>query len=237
MTTVELRAVAGRLTADRLSSYVRASGGTLEQALALYDWNVDVGGAFHQDLSRFEVVFRNAVDATLVAHDRRQHLPVWYQRAELFPGKRGSRARHDIAAARARAAARDGREQHGKVIAELSFGFWRYLCSSHYLTSLWVPALVDAFPLHPAAGDPRRVREDVDDRVQRLHYLRNRIAHHEPVHQRDLAHDLSSLLEVTGWICVHSRAWIARTSRTGAVITARPPVADAERRSRAADRR
>ncbi|MDY7104284.1 MAG: hypothetical protein S0880_24125 [Actinomycetota bacterium] len=223
MTTVEHRAVARRLTLDRLGSYLDASDGRLEPALALYDWNVDVGGAFHRDLSRFEVVFRNALDAALVAHGRRQGWPVvWYRRPELFPGKRGSRARHDLAAACSRAAAPDGRERHGKVIAELSFGFWRYLCSSHYLTSLWVPALVDAFPLHPAAPDPRRVRADVDDRVQRLHYLRNRIAHHEPVHQRDLANDLSNLLEVTGWMCGLSRAWIERTSRTSLVLDLRP---------------
>ncbi|HXL93420.1 MAG TPA: hypothetical protein VN969_31200 [Streptosporangiaceae bacterium] len=34
----------------------------------------------------------------------------------------------------------------GKVVAELHFGFWRYLLASKYYTALWVPALSAAFP-------------------------------------------------------------------------------------------
>ena len=38
-------------------------------------------------------------------------------------------------------------------IAELNFGFWRYLRKPPYLTSLWVPAVASAFPLHPTAHE------------------------------------------------------------------------------------
>ena len=51
--------------------------------------------------------------------------------------------------ARARATKGGGSERRGKVIAEFNFGFWRFLCSAGYLTSLWVPALCGAFPHHP----------------------------------------------------------------------------------------
>ena len=85
-----------------------------------------------------------------------------------------------------------------------------------------VPAFAPAFVRHPSASNPRRVRSDVADRMQRLHFLRNRIAHHEPIHRRNLARDHAQLLEPVGWMCSNSRDWIAATSRTPAVVAARP---------------
>ena len=58
--------------------------------------------------------------------------------------------------------------------------------------------------------------------MQRLNFLRNRIAHHEPIHQRDLAHDHAEVLEPIGWICPECRAWAEAVSRTPGVIGTRP---------------
>ncbi len=55
---------------DRLRSYLLVSGGDFRSAIDLYDWGSQIGAAFHEDLGRLEVVFRNAVDTTLVAHGR-----------------------------------------------------------------------------------------------------------------------------------------------------------------------
>jgi hypothetical protein len=223
MSTINHTAVAQRLTTDRLGSYLAATAGDLALAVELYDWNTEVGGAFHEDIGRIEVVLRNALDAALVAHGNTKGWPtVWYQRRQLFPGKHGDRALVDIATARKRATRRGKAEVHGKVIAELSFGFWRYLCTPAYLTSLWVPALADAFPHHPKHGDPRAVREDVDDRVQRIHFLRNRIAHHEPIHHRNLQRDVDSIVDLTRWICPDTREWLTSTSRVPDVLPRRP---------------
>ncbi|MDE0376174.1 MAG: hypothetical protein OXK16_09455 [bacterium] len=224
MSRVNYQKVANRLTRDRLASYLNATGGSLGYAIDLYDWNTLAGGALHEDLGRLEVVFRNAIDNALIRHGRDQGWQTtWYRRTELFPGQLASRARVDVDRARQRAT-QGGRhpEVHGKVIAELGFGFWRYLCEPPYHTSLWVPALTAAFPLHPSTPNTRRVRAEVADRMQRLHFLRNRIAHHEPIHRRDLARDHAQLLEVVGWICSDSRTWVAARSRTPSVLAARP---------------
>lgn len=224
MSSVDYQVIATRLTRDRLASYLHATGGSLGSAIDLYDWNTLAGGALQEDLGRLEVLFRNAIDGALVRHGRaRGWQRTWYRRTQLFPGQPGYRARADVDKARHRAT-RGGRqpEAHGKVIAELGFGFWRYLCEPPYHTSLWVPALTAVFPLHPLPLDTRRVRADVADRMQRLHFLRNRIAHHEPIHRRDLARDHRQLLEVVGWICSDSRSWVATRSRTPAVLASRP---------------
>ncbi len=52
----------------------------------------------------------------------------------------------------------------------------------------------------------------------------NWIAHHEPVHRRDLSRDHADLLELAGWICEDCHAWIATNSRTLAVLAVRPNV-------------
>ncbi len=201
MSSVNHQVVADRLTRDRLDSYLQATGGSVTLAIDLYDWNTLAGAALHEDLGRLEVLFRNAMDDALVRHgSARAWQSPWYRQGRLFQGRQKSRARVDISDARRRATRRGRPELHGKVIAELGFGFWRYLCSSQYLTSLWVPALASGFAQHPSPNDPQQIRTDVEDRVQPLHLLRNRIAHHEPIHRRDLARDHDQLLEVVGWI-------------------------------------
>lgn len=222
MSTFDPIAVQELLTADRLSSYRTAVGGDVRRAVDLYDWNSEIGGAIYEDLGRLEVILRNALDKRLVdmAATRGWREP-WYRHKALFAGKHGRQALKDIDRALERATRR-GPEVHGKVIAELNFGFWRYLCARSYLTTLWVPALNRAFPGHPEATDARLVREQVEDRLQRLLFLRNRIAHHEPVHQRNLRRDLAALLEVAGWMSDDGRRWIAARSRSAAQIRARP---------------
>jgi len=222
MSTFDPRAVQELLTPARLGSYRDTAGGDVARAVRLYDWNSAVGGAFFEDLGRLEVVLRNAMDKRLVemAASRGWTTP-WYRRPQLFSGKHGVQALKDIDKAIGRATWR-GPEVHGKVIAELNFGFWRYLSAKSYLTTLWVPALNEAFPRHPASANARVVRSQVDDRLQRLLFLRNRIAHHEPIHQRNLQRDLSALLEVADWISADARAWVEARSRSQETLRLRP---------------
>ena len=224
MSMPDVSLLANRLTRDRLSSYLRSTGGDLHSAIALYDWNIGAAAALYEDLARLEVVFRNAVDHALVRHGAAESWGTsWYRQSHLFPGRRTSRARADIDAARKRATRGGQRgEMHGRVIAELNFGFWRFLCETSYHTSMWVPCLVAVFPEHPASHDARQVRADVARRMRRLHALRNRIAHHEPIHRWDLAREHRHLLELIGWICSRTQGRAEAASRTQQVLADRP---------------
>jgi hypothetical protein len=224
MPIVDAAIIERRLTPARLHSYRVVCGGDRSAALALYDWNTQLSGALHEVLGMFEVVFRNALDRELRRLNRTKgRSSPWYQATDLFPGRQGQRAADEVRSARQRATRWWARpEEPGKVIAELNFGFWRFLCARHYLTSMWVPALAHAFPGHPAGERPDRVRSDVESRVQRLHFVRNRVAHHEPLHERDIGSDYADLLVVCGWICSESRRWIDATSRVRDVLAKRP---------------
>ena len=216
--------ILNRLTADRLGSYLEDCGNDLDRALDLYAWNAQIAAAFLEDLGRLEVVLRNCFDEALTAYTTSDALPLsWFDQGPLFPGRGGSRALKVIKKAKRRAS-NNGKLviHHSGVISDLPFGFWRFLCSSHYHTTMWVPALAAQFPFHPTPSNVAQIRVDVESRMGQLHFLRNRIAHHKPIHRRALSEDAARLLELTLWMCADTHAWTGALSRVPRVLAARP---------------
>lgn len=205
------------LTADRLRSYLASCGDDLDAALRLYDWNLAASGAVLQTTAMVEVVVRNAVDDQLVEWAARRGAGSWLAAIPL-----DRRGRADIDKARRRATG-FGRERldHGKVLAELSFGFWRYLMAQRYHASLWVPVLHRAFS--GGEVDLRERRRRVERHLADLMLVRNRAAHHEPIHRRDLTQDLAAAVEVLAWIHPDAGAWLAEKSAIPTIIAARRP--------------
>ena len=213
-----------RLGVDRLKSYFEDCQDDLERALALYAWNGQIAAAFLEDLGRLEVVLRNRFNEGLTALVASAGLlPPWYDQISLFPGKHSRKALRDIRKAKQRATDHGKRVMiHSKVISELNFGFWRFLCSPRYHTTMWVPALAAQFPNHLSNGNAARIRADVEDRMRQLHFLRNRVAHHKPIHRRALAGDAALILELAQWVCSDTHDWMTVLSRIPAVLAARP---------------
>lgn len=204
------------LTTDRLRSYLIDAGDDTDAALRLYEWNLAASAAIMQTTAMLEVVVRNALDRQLVAWAASRGAGSWLDVAPL-----DERGLDDLAQATQRATGY-GKSQrlHGKVVAELSFGFWRYLTAQRYHASLWVPALHHAFP----HGDPdiRQRRRRVERHLARLMLVRNRAAHHEPIHRRNLTNDLAVAIDVLTWIHQDAGAWVAEKSMIPAVVAARP---------------
>ncbi|MBU6213727.1 MAG: hypothetical protein KGP01_04705 [Actinomycetales bacterium] len=150
---------------------------------------MDASGAVLITIAAVEVLVRNALDAALLRWSRRRGHQDWLDSAPLDAG-----AKSAIAAARMRHAHAVEPASGDRPIAELGFGFWRYLVTYKYLTSLWVPCLRHAFP----AGIPDSLdrREQVHMALQRLVYVRNRAAHHEPIHNRNLMQDYDTAVEL-----------------------------------------
>jgi len=115
----------------------------------------------------------------------------------------------------------------GKIVAQLMFGFWRYLSSSAHDVTLWRPYLHHASPAGTA-------RPDVDIRAGELHELRNRVAHHEPLLTEDLQRKHTLLLELADLIEPSLAAHIKATSRSPRLATAST---NARRRPRPVPRR
>ncbi|OIQ77105.1 hypothetical protein GALL_412090 [mine drainage metagenome] len=109
---------------------------------------------------------------------------------------------------------------HGKVLAELNFGFWRFLVANRYLHTIWIPTMNSAFP--KLEGRPGERREIVERSIERLWFLRNRIGHHEPIHARNIERDTASMTFLLDWICPDTSAWAAAQRRVQQVLLRRP---------------
>lgn len=182
------------LSNPRFAVYLTA-GGNRRRGLALYEWNAVMSAVFLRDLGHLEVALRNAYDAAIVANTS-SGLSHWTTDPyRLFPVRwRAARdgTRVDSNRTPRKQIERAVREAGpgappGKVIAELTFGFWRYLSTRQHHHPLWIPYLHNAFT-------PGTSRPAVDNPVGRLHWFRNRIAHHEPLLRR---HPTTRLLIMT----------------------------------------
>ncbi|HEV6955663.1 MAG TPA: hypothetical protein VKY86_20655 [Promicromonospora sp.] len=192
--------VLGLVTPERMASYLGASQGDVERAFARYEWNIEASAGVMGLSSVVEVVVRNAIDRELTTWARRAHGPhaEWFDHAPLdLKGRRD-----------------------GKVVAELSFGFWRYLLESRYHTALWVPALHRAFP--DGARDLRQRRAHVAHQMQQLQFVRNRAAHHEPIHCRDLGKDLLAAETLLQHVSADAVAWMTAVCPVREIIGRRP---------------
>ncbi|MFI5541562.1 hypothetical protein ACIA5H_34785 [Nocardia sp. NPDC051900] len=206
------------LSAGRFDRYAQVAGSDAAGE-RLYEWNQLVAGAWHETLGSFEIVLRNALDAQLVTYHQRVHNGNgdWYTDPRM-PWGTNTRLAQSIRKARGRATLNNTiPEVHGKVVAELTFGFWRYTLANTYQSTLWAQAYRRAFP----RLRPQR-RTSVYDPITRLHELRNRVAHHEPIHTLDHDALLTELTEVLTWNDPAAAAWVGTTSRIPAVLKTRP---------------
>ncbi|WP_236793892.1 hypothetical protein [Amycolatopsis sp. GM8] len=195
---------------DRLAPY-RAATTSHGDAAALYEWNAEVSAAFWRTLGHVEVLVRNALHRELTAWSQRQYgTDRWYAAIEPMVSQQ---TRKDIREA-IRRGTRNGRpETPGRVVAELNLGFWRFLLARRYDGTLWRYCMYRAFP--------GKRRADVERAVSTLHVLRNRIGHHEPVHNRPLDELLTLALDVAGWIDADARDWIAAGDLTPSLLARR----------------
>lgn len=227
------------ISPSRFGTYLAVTA-TPAEAVALYEWNGRVSGSFAEMLGHLEVLVRNAMHDHLTAHHAtiagRPAGACWFEGPNWTQHHWFTQQAQDSITKAVRDAGHD--RQHsprpGKVVAELTFGFWRYLASDRYEQSLWTPAIDGAFAAPGATIRARR--RAVEDRLAPLHLLRNRIAHCEPVfgpisyrprrrppvakHLADLHADA---LELAGWISPVAGTWLAGLlAQLPHLIAARP---------------
>lgn len=216
MGPAELAMVEQRVSRERLMPYRTAANGDLPTALRLYEWNAELSSALGKTLGHLEVVLRNSMnDALTTWSAARFGEPRWY----LDPSRLlNYQATNDIEKARRYATRGNRPETSGRVTAELSFGFWRYLLTSRYERTLWLTCLRASFP-----GLYRRgMRRDVDAAVTELHLARNRMAHLEPMFNRPIDALQTKALQVAGWICPTTRDWMKAQCRVPHLLGKRP---------------
>ncbi|MBD8057849.1 hypothetical protein IC607_02570 [Cellulomonas sp. JH27-2] len=180
------------ISAARLAPYLEVTTGKATDAIRLYQWNIELSAAVYELFHFLEVSLRNAMDEQLCAWnatqvndstgDRRGRdwlmdpAPLLLRLARDKDIQEAKR-RAGIAAKRRNGPRRGVPVEHADVLANLSFGTWRYLLpdKDEGRQLLWEEALVDAFP-HWTRG-----RGDLTRAADKVLLLRNRVAHLEPL--------------------------------------------------------
>jgi hypothetical protein len=178
----------------RLESYRQPGSSDLDVAVN-YFWNIALCEALYPTLNALEVSLRNSVHAAASAI---YGTPYWFDQANVLILDQPKAIRE----ARRELEKRGKQATSGRIIAELSFGFWTYLLGRRYDRHFWKPnnyqMLRDTFPQMPRQN---RTRTGAFQRYNELRELRNRVFHFEPVWNRtNLAQLHADILEAISWI-------------------------------------
>lgn len=212
----DLEAVHLTLSQSRLTPYLVASGGDLAHALDLYSWNLRVAAAFFVDLGTVEVVLRNSIDNHLTARFQTSSVSEPWFKTIVFSTVGEAQVEKALKSVSQKP---DVLQSHDDVISQLTLGFWKNLLAKRYQATLW-PTMKNAF-----LNDPNQLeqkREMIFSVVEQMNFLRNRIAHHEPIFNRDLTKQHASMFEFLGSMSLETRLWAESISQTMSVISDRP---------------
>ncbi|MCX6471206.1 MAG: CAAX protease [Corynebacteriales bacterium] len=200
----------------RFSTYLRQAGGDRRRALELHEWSAKMNAALLHDFGHLEVGIRNLYDTHLqqavVAGENHWTDPATF--LTLFPQRYGvdKRTHNDLATARQKAGKA---APPGKIIAELTFGFWVFLTANRHAPTIWTPYLEHAYP---SGSLPGRIHAGLEE----LRKARNRVAHHEPAHVADVNKITRRVRSYALYISRDVADYIDHTSDVKTLLAARP---------------
>ncbi len=182
---VDYNNISKYISAARLDKYEIVCKGNKKHALKLYQTNIRLSQAFYPLLSLLEVVLRNSINEEITNHftdpkwlitqqtgfmvdksltyiDKRTRLP----KSNHYLLKSVQKSISDISSA----------VTQGKIIANLTFGFWTSLFDSpHFSILVGVPARI--FTKTP----PATKRQMIFDKLNRIRGFRNRVYHNDHI--------------------------------------------------------
>jgi hypothetical protein len=205
------------LSESRFATYLAAGGSDEVKAIALYGWNARLSAALILPAHFAEVATRNAVaDAlALVYRDARWPWNPTFENSMPSPAGSAYSPRRDLIRTRNR------EPTTGKVIAELKFAFWQSMFTARHDVRVWMPHIFSVFP-NSSGITARALRQRVYEDLEQIRRMRNRIAHHEPIFNRDHSDDLRRMIELVEMRCMETAAWVSAMEDASVLIAERP---------------
>jgi len=162
-----------------MSRYLTACGGDTKKAMTLYRHNLRLSQELLTVISCFEVALRNAINGQCL-----QIGSDWLRdgaitgNGGIFDNRKCYETAQNINDAVRKL---NHNYSHNKLVAELGFGFWRYMFAHHQFTATG-RTLLRIFPAKPTSTPTIQYNHTyVFNQLAQVNSLRNRIAHHEPV--------------------------------------------------------
>ncbi|MDN4507608.1 hypothetical protein [Dietzia maris] len=116
---------------------------------ALYAWNAQLSASYFEVIGHVEVLLRNFISDRLEAASP---LPHWYDDQQRYQFNRT--AQNSINKARGRLLVP---ETTGRVVAELTFDFWRFLLVQNHEVTIWRVLRSHGMPHYPQPQARKRL--------------------------------------------------------------------------------
>jgi len=170
---MDKKAIERIISAERLEPYIRHHSNNFDKAVDHYKANIQISESFYPLLAILEIGLRNNINYQLV---RRFNDVNWFENTDFI--KIVSRFQIDrVSEARSNILREKKTITPGRIVSELSFGFWTSLFDSKFEMTLWKNIRL-AFPNCPKII---RKRKTMSSKFNGIRKLRNRIFHHESI--------------------------------------------------------
>lgn len=162
----------------RMSRYLEACGGNSKKTMTLYRLNLRLSQELFTIISCLEIALRNAIDRHYSTRIGVDWLRDSVNSGGIFSHHSTRKTAKLISVALKKLGAA---YTHQKLVAEMDFGFWRYLYAKPQFAA-GGRTLLHTFPAKPRSSAAVQYNNSfVFNELMKINELRNRIAHHEPV--------------------------------------------------------
>lgn len=166
------------MSATRMNRYFIASGKNSRKAMTLYQKNLHLSQELFTVISCFEVALRNCINHHYTILYGSNWLQDSISTGGIFDTPNCRRANEVISKTLLKLS---GNYTHTKLLAEMDFGFWRYLFAQPQFYA-GGQTLLRIFPSKPISNQTIQYNHSfIFNQLEQVNTLRNRIAHHEPV--------------------------------------------------------
>ena len=193
---------------SRISRYLKAAKGNKKKAQEMYYANARIARSFQPLISFFEVILRNQLHYAIASHygdvQWLINQKTGFMSAPSLTHKNKKTGnlvvndflKREIEKAEKTLMDKGHNVTAGRVIAELNFGFWNSLYETHHY------ALLNGVPGTIFCDLPTGIgRKKINQRIQLIRKMRNRISHNEPLCFKNKSFDLTYVSEMYEIIC------------------------------------
>lgn len=165
------------MTPVRMTRYLLACSGNTRKAMTLYRKNLQLTQELFTVIGCFEIALRNSIDVIVTSSMGNHWLREAVVDGGVFDTPRCRLTRDNISDALNKLHA----YSHYKLVAELDFGFWRYMFAQNQFNATG-RVLLHVFPSKPISTPAIQYNNIyVFNQLAQLNNIRNRMAHHEPI--------------------------------------------------------
>ena len=165
------------ISTERMSRYLTACDANTRKSMTLYRKNLQISQEMFTIISCFEVALRNAIDKKCISILGNNWLRDGANNGGIFDNLQCRVTKQNIN----EAINKLPQYSHHKLVAELGFGFWRFMFASNQFNAT-NRILLRIFPSKPTSTPTMQYNHTyILNQLAQINNIRNRIAHHEPI--------------------------------------------------------